>query len=82
MRRVASFGQIARLLLERLRLPAALFVVFHLLSVTVCVTLEGVSWFDALFWITHPHAIHPERVGTPTTLFALFVFAGVLFFQI
>jgi len=44
--------------------------------------LEGVSRADAPFRITHPHAIHPERVKTGTKLFALFVLGGVFFFQV
>lgn len=82
MRRATSIGWILRLLVRRLRLPVAAFVIFHLVSVTVYVALEGVTWTDALFWITHPHAIHPEQVRTPTKLFALFVFTGVFFFQV
>lgn len=44
--------------------------------------LEGLAFTDALFWITHPHAVHPEKVKTATKLFALFVYTGVFFFQV
>lgn len=44
--------------------------------------LEGLAFADALFWITHPHAVHPEKVKTATKLFALFVYTGVFFFQV
>jgi voltage-gated potassium channel len=82
MRRRAPIRQILLLFLRRLWLPAALFVLFHLLTVTVYMRWEGVRWDDALFWITHPHAIHPEDVKTSTKLFATFVFTGVFFFQV
>lgn len=82
MRRKAPIRQIFLLFLRRLRLPAALFVLFHLVVLTVYMGVEGVTWDDALFWITHPHGIHPEHVKTSTKLFATIVFTGVFFFQI
>ncbi len=42
---------------------------------------ESVSWIDGFFWITHPHAI-PATSNEQTKLFAVFVYYGVLFFQI
>ncbi|MDD8018382.1 MAG: NAD-binding protein [Bacteroidota bacterium] len=43
--------------------------------------VEGVSWVDAFFWITHPHGI-PESSKAITKLFSVFVYGGVFFFQI
>ena len=77
MRRKAPIRQIFLLFLRRLRLPAALFVLFHLVVLTVYMGVEGVTWDDALFWITHPHGIHPEHVTTSTKIFATIVFTGV-----
>ena len=82
MRRKAPIRQTFLLFLRRLRLPAALFVLFHLVVWTVYIVVEGVSWDDALFWITHPLGIPPEHVKTSTKLFATIVFTGVFFFQI
>lgn len=78
----APIRQIILLFVGRLWLPGALFVLFHVLVLLVYMAAEGVTWDDALFWITHPHSIHPERVKTPTKLFATFVFTGVFFFQV
>ena len=82
MRRKAPIRQIFLLFLRRLRLPAALFVLFHLVVLTVYMGVEGVTWDDALFWITHPHAIDPEHVKTSTKIFATIVFTSVFFFQV
>lgn len=82
MQRTARVRQLFRLFSRRLWLPLVLFIVFHLVSVTVYMALEGLPLEDALFWITHPHAIHPENAKTSTKLFALFVFGGVFFFQV
>lgn len=82
MRRRTPILQIFLLFVRRLRLPVVFFVLFHLIAVTVYMELEGIRWDDALFWITHPHAIHPEQVKTATKLFATVVFTGVFFFQV
>jgi voltage-gated potassium channel len=83
--RIASLAQsrqVFGLFARRLWLPLALFVVFNAGCVAVYVLLEGVSLPDALFWITHPHAVRPEQVRTATKLFALVVYTGVFFFQV
>ncbi|MFQ5656595.1 MAG: hypothetical protein ACE5G5_03575 [Candidatus Methylomirabilales bacterium] len=82
MRKRAPIGQVFLLFLRRLWLPAVLFVIFHLVVLTVYMGVEGVTWDDALFWITHPHAVHPEHVTTSTKIFATLVFPGVFFFQV
>ena len=82
MAKRAPIRQIILLFVGRLWLPAALFVLFHVLVLIVYMAVEGIKWDDALFWITHPHSIHPERVKTSTKLFATFVFTGVFFFQV
>ena len=68
--------------LRRLALPLALFATFNALSVLVYASLEGLPWLDALFWITHPHAVEPHAVGKATKVFALLVYTGVFAFQI
>ncbi len=82
MQRRTPVWQVVRLFSRRLWLPLVLIVLFLLVSVTVYMALEGLSWANALFWVSHPHAIHPERVKSATKLFALFVFGGVFFFQV
>ncbi len=76
------FRQVLLLFARRLWFPLFLFLLFNVLSVGVYMALEGLSFTDALFWITHPHAVHPEKVRTATKLFALFVYTGVFFFQV
>lgn len=82
MQKRAPIGRIVLLFLKRLWFPGALFVVFHVLVLAVYMGVEGITWDDALFWITHAHAIHPEHVHTSTKIFATFVFTGVFFFQV
>lgn len=78
----APLKQVLRLFARRLWLPLSLFFLFNLVSVATYMALENVSFQDALFWITHPHALHPEAIRTATKFFALFVYAGVFFFQV
>jgi voltage-gated potassium channel len=42
---------------------------------------KDISWVDAFFWITHPHAISENRKAA-TKLFAFVVYIGILFFQV
>ncbi|MBI1728033.1 MAG: NAD-binding protein, partial [Candidatus Rokubacteria bacterium] len=74
--------RLAVVFLRRLALPLALFAAFNGLSVLVYGRLEGLRWLDALFWITHPHAIEYGAVRDATKLFALLVYTGVFAFQI
>jgi hypothetical protein len=78
----APFKKVLSLFARRLKLPLLLFLLFTAISVGFYIFLEGLSFPDALFWISHPHAIHPEQVKTATKVFALFVYAGVFFFQV
>jgi voltage-gated potassium channel len=68
--------------LRRLWLPLALLVIFNALCVLVYGTLEGLAWPDALFWVTHPHAIDYRTARKATKFFSLFVYAGVFAFQV
>jgi len=70
------------LFVRRLLLPVAVFAGFNVLCVLVYIKLEGLRWPDALFWITHPHAIDYHEVRDSTKLFALFVYLGVFAFEL
>jgi voltage-gated potassium channel len=74
--------RLAVVFLRRLALPLVLFAAFNALSVVVYTRLEGLRWLDALFWITHLHAIELNAVREATKLFALLVYTGVFAFQI
>jgi len=56
--------------------------VFGALCVLVYGKLESLSWQDALFWITHPHAIDYRTARNATKFFSLFVYVGVFILQI
>lgn len=75
-------GRVVEALRGRRHVQFASELLFNLGSVAVYMALEGVALVDALFWITHPHALHPQKVTTPTKLFALVVYTGVFFFQV
>jgi voltage-gated potassium channel len=75
-------GRALLLFLRRLLLPVSVFAAFNVLCVLAYMKLEGLRWPDALFWITHPHAIDAVRVREATKLFSLFVYSGVFAFQI
>ncbi|MGE5190210.1 MAG: NAD-binding protein [Gemmatimonadota bacterium] len=78
----ASLTRIPVVFLRRLWLPAVLFAAFNALCVLVYTGLEGIRWQDALFWIVHPHAIHPDAVRDSTKFFSMLVYLGVFAFQI
>jgi voltage-gated potassium channel len=67
--------------LRRLCLPVLLFAAFNLVCVLAYMRLERVHWAEALFWITHPHAIAPAARHA-TKLIAIVVYVGVFAFQI
>jgi voltage-gated potassium channel len=75
-------GRVYIAFLRRLWLPVVVFAAFVALCVLAYMKLEGQRWQDALFWITHPHAIDHHRVRDLTKLFSLFVYVGVFGFQI
>jgi voltage-gated potassium channel len=78
----ASFPRIVALFVRRLWLPVALFAGFNAVCVAIYMRLAGLRWPDALFWITHPHAIDYRAVSDATKFFSLFVYLGVFAFQI
>ncbi|MBI4468704.1 MAG: NAD-binding protein [Acidobacteria bacterium] len=71
-----------RIFLRQLWLPIVLFTAFNALCVIVYMKLERLRWQEALFWITHPHAIHINEVHDGTLFFALLVYGAVFAFQI
>ncbi len=75
-------GRVALLFIRRLWLPVLLFAAFNLFCVLVYQRLAGLRWVDALFWVTHPHAIDYRTVSDATKLFSLFVYLGVFAFQV
>jgi hypothetical protein len=74
--------RVGLLFLRRLWLPLVFFLGFSLMCVLVYQHLEGLRWQDALFWIINPHAIEYRRVRDATKFFSIFVYFGVLAFQI
>jgi voltage-gated potassium channel len=81
MRRKVSPLEIFLILLRRLRVPFALFVLFHVVVVPIYMASEGVTWDTALFWITHPR-MNAEHVMASTKIFATFVYTGVFAFKL
>jgi voltage-gated potassium channel len=75
-------GRVYIAFLRRLWLPLLVFAAFNVVCVLGYMRLEGQRWPDALFWITHPHAIDHHKVRDLTKLFSLFVYVGVFAFQI
>ena len=74
--------RVVAIFLRRLVLPLVVFAAFTAICMTVYHRLEGLGWLDSLFWMIHPHAIDYARVHPATKVFALFVYLGVLSFQI
>jgi voltage-gated potassium channel len=68
--------------IRRVWLPTVLFAAFNLACVLVYMQLEHLSWPDALFWISHPHAIDYRKVRDSTKFFSLFVYLGVFAFEV
>ncbi len=62
--------------------PLIFLILFFAVSMIVYKNLEkDISWVDAFFWITHPHAISEHRKDL-TKLFAFVVYVGIFFFQV
>ena len=81
-RRVTG-GQIFLVFARALLVPLSFFILFNFMAVLMYHKLEGVDWIEALYWITHPHAIDFHGpVKRVTRLFAIFVYTGVFFFQV
>lgn len=77
-----TLGRVLQLFVRRLWLPVVLFAGFNALCVVVYQRLAGLRWIDALFWVTHPHAIDYRTTSDATKLFSLFVYLGVFAFQV
>jgi len=67
---------------RRLWIPGLSFAAFLAFCILAYSRLEGLKWLDGLFWIFHPHAIHYDKVQDATKAFSIFVYIGVLAFQI
>ncbi len=69
--------------IRALMLPFVTLIAFHAVVATVYVGLEGISWLEAVYWVTHPHAIDLRGHVRPVTrAVAIFVYASVFFFQV
>ncbi len=78
----ATFAKIFRFFIIAILPPLIFLVLFFAFSMFVYKNLErDISWVDAFFWITHPHAISEHRRDV-TKLFAFVVYVGIFFFQI
>lgn len=81
-RNVSGF-QVILIFGKALLLPFFYFILFNLFAVFVYHHLENIDWVEALYWITHPHAIDFHApVRKTTKLFAIVVYTGVFFFQV
>lgn len=81
-RRLWVFDRALLILVRRLFVPVLLFVGFVLLCVLTYMRLEHLRFADALFWVTHSHAIDYLHVRKPTKYFALVVAFGIFAFEI
>ncbi|CUU05169.1 TrkA-N domain-containing protein [Candidatus Thermokryptus mobilis] len=74
--------KIFRFVIKAISTPLAFLVLFFVVSMFVYKNLEkDITWIDAFFWITHPHAISEHR-SNETKIFAFIVYVGILFFQV
>lgn len=63
--------------------PFVSLIGFHAVIASVYVYLEGIPWLEAVYWVTHPHAIDLHGHVRPVTrAVAIFVYANVFFFQV
>jgi voltage-gated potassium channel len=76
------FDRAILILVRRLLGPFLLFLVFVLASVLFYMRAERLSFADALFWFTHPHAIEYQHARTITKYFSIVVSFGVFAFEI
>ncbi|MGA2812316.1 MAG: NAD(P)-binding protein [Candidatus Acidiferrum sp.] len=70
------------IILRRLVVPVLLFAAFAVGCAFVYQRLEHLRFTDAMFWVSHPHAIEYLRVGRATKWFSIFVAFGVFAFEI
>ena len=68
--------------LRRLWIPVLSLVAFIALCIFAFWRLERAEWLDGLFWIFHQNAIHYDKVQDATKVFSIFVYFGVMAFQI
>ena len=68
--------------LRRLWIPVLSLAAFIALCIFAFWRLEGLGWLDGLFWIFHQNAIHYDKVQDATKAFSIFVYFGVMAFQI
>jgi voltage-gated potassium channel len=80
--RFLRFDRAILILLRRLLGPFLLFLVFVLACVLLYMRAERLSFADALFWFTHPHAIEYQHARTITKYFSIVVSVGVFAFEI
>ncbi len=80
--RILLFDRAILILVRRLVVPFLLFILFVLTGVVFYMRLEHLSFTNALFWFTHPHAIEYERARTATKYFSIVVSFGVFAFEI
>ncbi len=74
--------KVSRLVLTAVLSPLIFLVLFFAISMVIYKHLEeDISWVDAFFWITHPHAISEDRKDL-TKIFAFIVYVGIFFFQV
>lgn len=84
----AKIGRIPRLrvvgrFVRALVVPLVTLIAFHAVIASVYVYLEGIPWLEAVYWVTHPHAIDFRGHVRPVTrAVAIFVYASVFFFQV
>ncbi len=79
---LANFVKIFRFTITAILPPSIFLILFFAFSMFVYKNLESdITWVDAFFWITHPHAISEHRRDV-TKLFAFVVYVGIFFFQI
>jgi voltage-gated potassium channel len=79
---VKNFAKIAKIIFISIRTPLIFLILFFVITMYIYRQLEeDITWVDAFFWITHPHAISEDR-SDATKLFAFIVFIFVFFFQV
>ena len=79
---VRNYIKVLKAVIVSLRTPMIFLLIFFAISMYVYKHLEkDITWVDAFFWITHPHAISEER-SSATKIFAFVVYVFVFFFQV
>ncbi len=76
------FDRALMIILRRLVVPVLLFATFALTCAFVYQRLEHLRFTDAIFWVSHPHAIDYLKTRSSTKWFSTFVSFGVFAFEI